>query len=82
MGFNHSDAGYSSAMVMFSEFSNSEENQILALGSFIANYANGTLLTACQSRNFFQMGQIYNVDGATYGPKLEIRTTDYAKTLN
>lgn len=82
MGFNYSAAGYNSASIMFTEFSISEENQILALGSYISNYANGTLLAACQSRDFSQMGTIYNGDGATYGPKLQNNAADYTKTLN
>lgn len=81
MGFNYSAAGYNSASIMFTEFSISEENQIRALGPYISNYANGTLLAACQSRDFLQMGAIYNGDGATYGPKLQNNAADYAKTL-
>lgn len=39
----------------------------------------GSLLKACQSRDFNKMGAIYNGDGATYGPKLKANAADYAK---
>lgn len=81
MGFNFSDAGYSSAKEMFEDFNISEDNQMNAFGIFIANYGDGTLLTACQNRDFTQMGSIYNGDGATYGPKLKNNAADYANTL-
>lgn len=81
MGYNHSDAGYNSAKEMFEDFSISEDIQMNAFGTFIANYKEGTLLTACQERNFNQMGTLYNGDGATYGPKLKDSTADYANTL-
>lgn len=41
----------------------------------------GTLLITCQNRNFNQMGQIYNGNGATYGPILQAKAADYANTL-
>lgn len=81
MGFNYLTAGYSSANEMFEDFSISETNQMNAFGRFIAAYQDGNLLAACQSANFYEMGQIYNGDGQTYGPKLEKNAADYANTL-
>lgn len=83
MGFNHSEVGYNSAQDMFNDFSISEDNQMIAFGTFIVNYSNynGVLLTACQSRNFYLMGEIYNNNGTEYGPLLEQNAADYANTL-
>ncbi len=81
MGYNHLDIGYNSAKEMFEDFSISETNQMDAFGRFIAVYKDGKLLAACQSANFYEIGQLYNGDGQTYGPELEKNAADYANTL-
>lgn len=81
MGDNYLDAGYNSAKEMFNDFCIGEENQMNAFGKFIANYLDDTILTACQNRDFYQMGETYNGDGDTYGPKLQANAADYANTL-
>lgn len=81
MGFNYSFAGYSSAKDMFDSFCIDEYTQIAAFGRFIAAYDNGSLLSACQQRDFFEMAKIYNGNGEAYKPKLEKNTADYANAL-
>ena len=81
MGFNYSEAGYNSAKEMFNNFSVGEDNQMNSFGTFIAHYLDGDLLSACQDRDFYQMGNLYNGDGGTYGPKLQANAADYANTL-
>lgn len=81
MGHNYSDMGYNSAKEMFEDFSIGETNQMDAFGRFIAAYKDGNLLAACQNANFYEIGQLYNGDGQTYGPKLEKNAADYANTL-
>ncbi|MGC6173125.1 N-acetylmuramidase domain-containing protein [Lacrimispora sp. 38-1] len=78
MGFNFKVTGYDSPKAMFNDFGVSEDNQMKGFCTFIANYSNGSLLKACQSRDFTKMGAIYNGDGATYGPKLKSNAADYA----
>lgn len=79
MGFNYEVTGFRSPKAMFDDFSISEDNQMKGFCTFIAKYSNGSLLKACQSRDFNKMGAIYNGDGATYGPKLKTNAADYAK---
>lgn len=79
MGFNFKVTGYDSPKAMFNGFSVSEDKQMDGFCTFIAKYDGGSLLKACQSRNFTKMGQIYNGDGNTYGPKLKSNAADYAK---
>jgi len=79
MGFNFKVTGYDSPADMFKDFSISEDKQMAGFCTFVAKYDNGSLLKACQSRNFTSMGKIYNGDGDTYGPKLKKNAADYAK---
>lgn len=79
MGFNHKVTGYDTPKAMFTGFSKSEDKQMEGFCTFIVNYSSGSLLKACQSRDFTKMGQIYNGDGSTYGPKLKANAADYAK---
>ncbi len=79
MGFNFKVTGYESPADMFKDFSISEDKQMAGFCTFVAKYSNGSLLKACQSRNFTNMGKIYNGDGDTYGPKLKKNAADYAK---
>lgn len=81
MEFNYSFAGYSSAKDMFDSFCIDEYTQVAAFGRFIAAYDNGSLLSACQQRDFFEMAKIYNGNGEAYKPKLEKNTADYANAL-
>lgn len=77
MGFNYAVCNYSSAKAMYDDFSKGESQQITGFCKFIANYDNGKLLAACKSKDYYTMGNIYNGDGSTYGPKLEAATSDY-----
>lgn len=54
---------------MFDSFCIDEYTQVAAFGRFIAAYDNGSLLSACQQRDFFEMAKIYNGNGEAYKPK-------------
>lgn len=78
MGFNHGDAGYDSPKAMFEDFSISETVQMNGFCTFVVNYLEGELLTACQNRDFDKMAALYNGNASTYGPKLRSNAADYA----
>ena len=81
MGFNYLEIGYTSAKEMYNDLSLSEDNQLIAFGSFIANYRSGNLLVAFQNRDFDQISSIYNNGSAAYSSKLIEATTKYGNTL-
>lgn len=62
MGFHYARLGYHAAIEMWSDFSESEDNQILALVKFIKTDA--SLLSAIMQKDWHKIASIYN--GAGY----------------
>lgn len=68
MGFNHGVCGYPSAAAMADAFGADQRWQVLGFYDFCRS---NNLIDEIQSKRWNDFGQIYNGDGATYGPLLK-----------
>ena len=80
---NHKDAKgkialCESAIEMYNFFKDDELNQLSGYKDFLLSYRKGALLAACKARDFYQIGQIYNGNGAAYQKPLTENTEYYS----
>ena len=67
-----------SATDMYNFFKDDELNQLSGYKDFLLSYRDGALLAACKARDFYQIGQIYNGNGAAYQKPLTENTEYYS----
>jgi hypothetical protein len=68
MGFNYGICGYSSAAAMAEAFGADQRWQVLGFYDFCKS---NNLIDEVQNKQWNAFGQVYNGDGAVYGPKLK-----------
>jgi hypothetical protein len=68
MGFNHDACGYASALAMAEAFGADHRWQVLGFYDFCRSKS---LIDEVENKQWIRFGELYNGDGATYGPLLK-----------
>jgi N-acetylmuramidase/Subtilase family len=74
MGFHFRDIGYASPREMYDAFQRDERSHVLGFFDFLRVKpapAPGDLIEHMRERRWREFGQVYNGDGAAYGPLIE-----------